>query len=73
MLLCRSGVRSHHAAIALTQVGYQRAFNVLQGFEGARIRSGNAIGWAGGAPPACPGSSVDKRAAKWGSGRATFS
>jgi rhodanese-related sulfurtransferase len=34
MLLCRSGVRSHHAAIALARLGYLKAFNVLQGFEG---------------------------------------
>ena len=34
MLLCRSGARSHHAAIAVTQAGYTIAYNVLQGFEG---------------------------------------
>ena len=34
MLLCRSGVRSHHAAIALTESGFACAYNVLQGFEG---------------------------------------
>jgi len=34
MLLCRSGVRSHHAAIALKRVGYGNVYNVLQGFEG---------------------------------------
>lgn len=34
MLLCRSGARSHHAAIALTRAGYAHAYNVLQGFEG---------------------------------------
>jgi len=34
MLICRSGVRSHHAAIALARLGYAQAFNVLQGFEG---------------------------------------
>ena len=34
MLLCRSGVRSHHAAIVLTQIGYRHVYNVLQGFEG---------------------------------------
>jgi rhodanese-related sulfurtransferase len=36
MLLCRSGVRSHHAAIALARLGYLKTFNVLQGFEGDR-------------------------------------
>lgn len=34
MFLCRSGVRSHHAAIAVTQAGHTNAYNVLQGFEG---------------------------------------
>lgn len=34
MLLCRSGGRSHHAAIALARLGYGNAYNVLQGFEG---------------------------------------
>ena len=34
MLLCRSGGRSHHAAIALTRAGYGKSYNVLQGFEG---------------------------------------
>lgn len=40
MLLCRSGVRSHHAAIALTQAGYDYAYNVLQGFEGDKTPEG---------------------------------
>jgi rhodanese-related sulfurtransferase len=40
MLLCRSGARSHHAAIAVTQAGYFRAYNVLQGFEGDRDPNG---------------------------------
>ena len=40
MLLCRSGVRSHHAAIAVTQAGYIRAYNVLQGFEGHKDPNG---------------------------------
>lgn len=40
MFLCRSGVRSHHAAIAVTQAGYTNAYNVLQGFEGDRDPSG---------------------------------
>ncbi len=46
MLLCRSGVRSHHAAIALTQAGYAKAYNVLQGFEGDKDPSGqrNSLG-----------------------------
>ena len=35
LLLCRSGVRSHYAAHVLAQAGFERAFNVLEGFEGA--------------------------------------
>jgi len=34
LFLCRSGARSRSAAIALTQAGYTRAFNVAGGFEG---------------------------------------
>ncbi len=40
MFLCRSGVRSHHAAIAVTQAGHAIAYNVLQGFEGDKDPSG---------------------------------
>lgn len=34
LLLCRSGARSRHAAIALTERGYRRCYNVADGFEG---------------------------------------
>jgi rhodanese-related sulfurtransferase len=34
LFLCRSGARSRSAAIALTQAGYTRAYNVAGGFEG---------------------------------------
>ena len=34
MFLCRSGVRSHHAATAATQAGWKEAYNILEGFEG---------------------------------------
>ncbi len=34
LFICRSGVRSHHAAAAATQAGYANCFNVLEGFEG---------------------------------------
>ena len=34
MFLCRSGVRSHQAAIAATQAGWREAYNILEGFEG---------------------------------------
>ena len=40
MFMCRSGVRSHHAAIAATQMGYAHAYNVLQGFEGDKDTGG---------------------------------
>ena len=34
LFLCRSGVRSHGAAAAATQAGWQDSYNVLEGFEG---------------------------------------
>jgi len=34
MFICRSGGRSHHAAMAATQAGYRACYNVLEGFEG---------------------------------------
>lgn len=40
MFLCRSGVRSHHAAAAVTQAGHANAYNVLQGFEGDKDPNG---------------------------------
>lgn len=40
MFMCRSGLRSHHAAIAVTQAGHANAYNVLQGFEGDKDPSG---------------------------------
>jgi len=46
MFVCRSGARSHDAAIAAMQAGYSTAFNVLEGFEGDRDASGhrNSVG-----------------------------
>lgn len=48
LLLCRSGQRSRHAAIALTAAGYACCYNVADGFEGpcddARHRGCDA-GW----------------------------
>ena len=41
LLLCRSGVRSHHAAQALAAAGFGRAYNVLEGFEGDRDARGH--------------------------------
>jgi len=34
MFICRSGARSHNAAIAAMQAGYTDCYNVLEGFEG---------------------------------------
>ncbi|MBN9589207.1 MAG: sulfurtransferase [Alphaproteobacteria bacterium 64-11] len=48
LLLCRSGARSRAAAIALTGAGFERCFNVAQGFEGDRDEQGHrgsAGGW----------------------------
>ena len=48
LFLCRSAVRSHHAAVAAAAGGYHRAFNVLEGFEGDRDergQRGHVGGW----------------------------
>lgn len=48
LLLCRSGVRSHHAARVAREAGYRNMFNVLEGFEGQRNHShqrGFIDGW----------------------------
>lgn len=46
MFLCRSGGRSHYAAMAATQAGWREAYNVLEGFEGDRNAEGhrNTVG-----------------------------
>lgn len=36
LFLCRSGARSHRAALAAVAAGYTNCFNVLEGFEGDR-------------------------------------
>jgi rhodanese-related sulfurtransferase len=41
MFLCRSGVRSHHAAAAATQAGWTDAYNILEGFEGDKDAAGH--------------------------------
>ena len=41
MFICRSGVRSHHAATAATRLGYTESYNVLEGFEGDRDATGH--------------------------------
>jgi rhodanese-related sulfurtransferase len=45
--LCRSGVRSHHAAALATANGYKAAFNILEGFEGDKNAQGQRViaGW----------------------------
>jgi rhodanese-related sulfurtransferase len=48
LLLCRSGQRSKHAAIALTDHGFQHCFNISDGFEGPKDTAGHrntVSGW----------------------------
>ncbi len=48
LFVCRSGQRSHHAAVAATQAGWRECYNVLEGFEGdkdAQQHRGNVNGW----------------------------
>ena len=48
LIMCRSGLRSIDAAIAATEAGYGRAYNILEGFEGekdANGHRGNTGGW----------------------------
>ncbi len=48
LFLCRSGQRSKSAAIAVTQVGYSRCYNISEGFEGdkdAQAHRGTVGGW----------------------------
>jgi rhodanese-related sulfurtransferase len=41
LFLCRSGVRSRHAARVATELGYTQAFDILEGFEGDRDADGH--------------------------------
>jgi rhodanese-related sulfurtransferase len=41
LFLCRSGVRSRHAARVATELGYANAFDILEGFEGDRDSEGH--------------------------------
>jgi rhodanese-related sulfurtransferase len=41
LFLCRSGVRSRHAARVATELGYPNAFDILEGFEGERDQEGH--------------------------------
>lgn len=48
MFLCRSGIRSRHAAEAMTAAGFTECYNVAGGFEGdhdARGHRGAVNGW----------------------------
>jgi rhodanese-related sulfurtransferase len=48
LFLCRSGGRSRAAAVAMTQAGFQKAFNVAGGFEGdldGTSHRGQENGW----------------------------
>jgi len=46
LFICRSGGRSHTAAMLATQAGYGASYNVLEGFEGDRDVQGhrNTVG-----------------------------
>jgi rhodanese-related sulfurtransferase len=41
LFLCRSGVRSRHAARVATELGFQDAYDILEGFEGDRDTEGH--------------------------------
>jgi rhodanese-related sulfurtransferase len=48
LFLCRSGVRSRHAARVATELGFTQAFDILEGFEGDRDGEGHrktVSGW----------------------------
>ncbi len=48
LFLCRSGVRSRAAAVAMTAAGYNRAYNIAGGFEGdldGERHRGKQNGW----------------------------
>lgn len=48
MFICRSGARSHDAAIVATRAGFRECYNVLEGFEGdkdAQHHRNSVGGW----------------------------
>jgi rhodanese-related sulfurtransferase len=54
VFLCRSGARSRHAAIAMTNAGWGPCFNISDGFEGpldSSGRRGGVNGWKAGRLP----------------------
>ncbi len=44
LLMCRSGTRSAKAAALLNQLGYSKAYTVVDGFEGDKAKEGNHKG-----------------------------
>ncbi len=54
LFLCRSGVRSRHAAKLATENGYAHCFDILEGFEGDKDAQGHRKmvgGWCKGELP----------------------
>ncbi len=48
LFLCRSGVRSKHAAIAMSALGFSKCYNVAGGFEGDKdetLHRASRNGW----------------------------
>ena len=48
LFLCRSGARSRAAAVAMTEAGQERCYNIADGFEGPlddKRRRGAVAGW----------------------------
>ena len=48
LFLCRSGVRSKHAANTMTALGYSKCYNIVGGFEGdkdEKLHRGCENGW----------------------------
>lgn len=41
MFICRSGARSHNAAMLARQSGYAQCYNVVEGFEGDKDAAGH--------------------------------
>ncbi len=44
LLMCRSGTRSSKAASLLNQLGYTKAYTVVDGFEGDKVKEGEHKG-----------------------------
>ena len=41
LFLCRSGIRSAAAAVAMTALGYKHCYNIAEGFEGDKDAAGH--------------------------------